>query len=269
MRVSRALVNVFLAIFCFIMLIPILWMLLISFKTRSEINQANTILPAIWTLENYLKVFKTVPIGRWFLNSLLVTGSVTLIVLFTSSLVGFVFAKYKFRFKKTIFWFILATMMVPPQTTMIPTFMLINKLGLYDTLPSLILPVMVGGFGIYLCRQFIEDVPDSICEAAVIDGASDFFVYWRVVIPLIRPALGALAIFTFLASWNDYMLPLLYLNKPENWTLSLAITFFSTQRTTDIGAIMATATLVMLPVTVVFLVLQKQFIKGIAITGLK
>jgi ABC-type glycerol-3-phosphate transport system permease component len=160
-------------------------------------------------------------------------------------------------------------MMVSPQVTMVPSFLLINKLGLYDKLPSLVIPGMVGGFGIFLCRQFIEDIPNSLCEAAFIDGANSFFVYFRIIIPLIRPAIGALTIFTFLLYWNEYMLPLLYLNRVENMTMSLAISFFSTQRTTDIGAIMAAATLVMFPVTVVFFAFQKQFIQVIAITGLK
>jgi len=265
----RIFVSVFLTIFAAIMIIPYLWMLLLSFKLQVEISKANTILPELWTLRNYFRVFEVVPIIRWFFNSVLVTVSATTIILFTSTLVGFVFAKYQFRFKNLVFWFILATMMVPPQTTMIPSFLLINKLGLYDKLPSLFISGMVGGFGIFLCRQFIEDVPNSLCEAARIDGAKDFYIYFRIILPLIRPAIGALGIFTFLQYWNEYMLPLLYLNKIENMTMSLAISFFSTQRTTDIGAIMAAATLVMLPVTIVFLIFQKQFIKGIAITGLK
>ena len=251
------------------MLVPFFWMLLLSFKFQTEISMANTILPRVWTLRNYSRVFETVPIIRWFLNSVIVTVSATAIILFTSSLVGFVFAKYQFHFKNFVFLFILATMMVSTQVTMIPSFLLINWLGLYDRLPSLVVPGMIGGFGIFLCRQFIEDIPNSLFEAAIIDGAKDFSVYFRIVIPLIRPCIGALAIFTFLQYWNEYMLPLLYLNKIENMTMSLAISFFSTQRTTDIGAIMAAATLVMIPVAIVFLVFQKQFIKGIAITGLK
>jgi len=265
----RFFMYIFLTVVAVLMLIPYLWMLLLSFKLQTEISMANTILPKVWTLRNYFRVFEVVPIVRWFFNSLAVTGTATLIILFTSTLVGFIFAKYRFPLKNIIFWFILATMMMPPQTTMIPSFLLINKLGLYDKLPSLIVPGMVGGFGIFLCRQFIEDIPNSLCEAARIDGAKDFYIYFRIIIPLIRPAIGALTIFTFLQYWNEYMLPLLYLNKIENMTMSLAIAFFSTQRTTDIGAIMAAATLVMLPVTIVFLALQKQFIKGIAIAGLK
>jgi len=251
------------------MLVPFFWMLLLSMKFQVEISQANTILPKIWTIQNYIKVFQTVPVMRWFLNSAIITGSATFIILFTSSIVGFVFAKYRFRFKNLVFLFILGTMMVSPQVTMIPSFLLISRLGLYDRLAALIIPGMVGGFGIFLCRQFIEDIPNSLVEAAIIDGAKDFYIYIRIIVPLIRPAIGALAIFTFLQYWNEYMLPLIYLNKIENMTMSLAIAFFSTQRSTDIGAIMAAATMVMLPVAVFFLIFQKQFIKGIAITGLK
>jgi len=265
----RIVVYVFLAVIAFLMLIPYFWMLLLSFKPQVEISQANTILPATWTIRNYIKVFQTVPMIRWFFNSVFVTMTATTIILFTSSIVGFVFAKYEFRFKNVVFWFILATMMVTPQVTMVPSFLLINKIGLYDKLPSLVIPGMVGGFGIFLCRQFIEDIPNSLCEAALIDGARSFFIYFKIIIHLIRPALGALAIFTFLLYWNEYMLPLLYLNKIQNMTMSLAISFFSTQRTTDVGAIMAAATVVMMPVTIVFFVLQKQFIRGIAITGMK
>lgn len=250
-------------------ILPFVWMLLNSFKLQAEIARGKTFLPAVWTLRNYSKVFDTVPIWGWLKNSATVTVAATLIILFTSTLVGFVFAKYRFRGKNLCFWLILATMMVPAQATMIPSFLLINQLGLYDKLAALVIPGMISGFGIFLCRQFIEEVPDSLCEAALIDGATDFYIYGRIILPLIRPAIGALTIFTFLQYWNDYLGPLLYINKPQNMTLALAISFFSNQRTADTGAIMAVATLVMLPVTLVFLGFQKQFIKGIAITGMK
>jgi len=168
-----------------------------------------------------------------------------------------------------IFWFILATMMVPSQTTMIPSFLLIETIGLYNNLAALVVPSMVGGFGIYLCRQFIEDIPSSLCEAACIDGARNLYIYWRIIVPLIMPAISALAIFTFLAKWNDYLGPLLYLNDTDKMTMPLALRFFSSQRKSDVGAIMAASAMVMLPVTIVFLAFQKQFIKGIAITGMK
>jgi len=265
----RILIYSLFAIFCAMVVFPFIWMVLLSFKTMQEISRANTFLPQAWTIRNYISVFTRTPILYWFRNSVVVTVTATTITLFTSSLVGFVFAKFRFRRKTLVFWFILATMMIPAQTTMIPSFLLISNLGLYDKLAAIIIPGMVGGFGIFLCRQFIADIPDSLCEAAIIDGAGSFCIYIRIILPLIRPAIGALAIFTFLENWNDYMRPLLYLNKIENMTMSLAISFFSTQRASDIGAIMAAATLVMLPVTIVFFVFQKQFIRSIAVTGMK
>jgi ABC-type glycerol-3-phosphate transport system permease component len=265
----RAIIYTLLAVFGVIVVFPFVWMLLLSFKSMVEINRANTFLPETWTIRNYITVFTRVPILSWFRNSVVVTVSATTIILLTSSLIGFVFAKFDFKLKDMFFWFILATMMVPPQTTMIPSFILISNIGLYDKLAALVVPTMIGGFGIFLCRQFIADIPDSLCEAALIDGAGPFYIYFRIIVPLIRPAIGALTIFMFLQYWNDYMNPLLYINKPENMTMSLAISFFSSQRSTDIGAIMAAATLVMLPVTIVFLAFQKQFIKSVAIAGMK
>jgi len=250
-------------------LMPYAGMLLNSFKEKAEVLKGRTFWPSKFILDNYVTVFTKAPILTWFRNSVITATTGTVIMLFTSTLCGFVFAKYEFRGKNVIFWTILATMMVPAQVTMIPSFLLVQGLGMYDKLSALIVPGMVGGFGIYLCRQFIEDIPDSLCEAAAIDGASDMFVYRRVILPLIIPAISALAIFTFLEKWNDYLGPLLYLSDPKNMTMPLALNFFSSQRQSDIGAIMAASALVMAPVTVVFLSFQKQFIKGIAITGLK
>ena len=252
-----------------IFLMPYAWMIVNSFKDKAEIMKGRSFWPEEFTLQNYVTVFTKAPIFSWFQNSVIISVSGTLIILFTSSLAGFVFAKYEFKYKQLAFWFILAMMMVPVQTTMIPSFLLIEKLGLYDSLAALIVPGMVGGFGIYLCRQFIEGIPDSLCEAASIDGANDMYIYWHIILPLIVPCLSALAIFTFLERWNDYLGPLLYLSDPKRMTMPLALSFFTDQRQSDVGAIMAAATLVMLPVTVVFLCFQKQFIKGIAITGMK
>jgi ABC-type glycerol-3-phosphate transport system permease component len=268
-HLTQALIIAVMLLIGILFLLPYAWMVLNSFKEKAEIMKGKTFWPNEFILTNYVTVMTKAPILSWFQNSVVVSVTGTVIVLFTSSLAGFVFGKYEFRGKKLLFWFIMATMMVPAQTTMIPSFLLIERLGLYDKLLALIIPGMVGGFGIYLCRQFIEDIPDSLCEAACIDGASDLFVYVRIIVPLIVPALSALAIFTFLAKWNDYLGPLLYLSDPRNMTMPLALSFFTSQRQSDVGAIMAAATLVMLPVTVVFLLFQKQFIKGIAITGLK
>lgn len=256
-------------IVCVAFLMPYAWMLINSIKPRAEILKAKNFWPQKPTWDNYITVFKEAPMLAWFKNSVFVTVVGTLIVLFTSSIAGFVFAKYEFKGKNFWFIFILATMMVPAQVTMIPSFMLIDKLHLYDSLWSLIIPGMVMGTGIFMCRQFAEDIPTALCEAATIDGASDFYVYSRIILPLIRPALGALTIFTFLAKWNDFLGPLLYLGSTKKMTLPLALNFFTGRKTSDVGAVMAAAALVMLPVTIVYLAMQKQFVKGIAITGMK
>ena len=249
--------------------VPYMAMIFNSLKERAEIMKGRTFWPDKLIWDNYVTVFTKAPIFSWFKNSVLTSVIGTVAMLFTSSIAGFVFAKYEFRWKNAIFWCILATMMVPVQATMIPTFLLVQGMGMYDSISALIVPRLVGGFGIYLCKQFIEEIPDSLCEAAAIDGASDMFVYRRIVLPLIGPALSALAIFTFLEKWNDYLGPLLFLSNPRNMTMPLAISYFNSQRQSDVGATMAASTLVMLPVTVVFLCFQKQFIKGIAITGMK
>ena len=268
-KVYNVIVILVMMLIGLIFILPYVWMLLNSFKPLTEIAKGKTFWPKQWTMKNYHTVMTQAPIWKWLRNSVITSVSGTVIMLVTSSLAGFVFAKYSFKGKEFIFMFILATMMVPSQTTMIPSFLLVQGLGMYDSLLALIIPRMVGGFGIFLCRQFIMDIPDELVEAAHIDGANDMFIYSRVIVPLIRPALGALAIFTFLGQWNDYLGPLLYLSRTANMTMPLAINYFSSQHLSDVGAIMAAATLIMLPVTVVFLSFQKQFVEGIAITGMK
>lgn len=260
----------FLMLIAALVVFPYLLMLLSSFRTTSEMMRNPTVIwPIEWTLKGYIKVFTKTPFFKWFLNSLIITVSVTVGVLFTSTITGFVFAKFKFKGSETLFWIILATMMVPAQVTMIPSFLVVNWLGLYNKLAALIVPALVSAFGIFLCKQFIEEIPDSLCEAARIDGASSMTIYLRIILPQIRPAIGALAIFTFLGTWNDYLGPLIMLSDTDRMTLPLALTFFNTNHSTDLGATMAAAALVMMPVTIVFLAFQKQFIKGISIAGMK
>lgn len=266
---SNIIIIVLMSLFCSVFMMPYVRMILDSFKTRVEVMKGTTLFPKKFILDNYRTVFQKTPIVNWFFNSLWTSALVTAVTLFTSSLAGFVFAKYKFKGKQLIFWFIMATMMVPAQTTMIPSFLIIQKLGLYDNLFALVFPSLVGGFGIFLCKQFIEDIPDSMVEAASIDGAGNMRIFFMVILPLIKPALSALAIFTFLAKWNDYLNPLLYLSDINRMTMPLALSFFTSQRTSDLGGVMAAATLVILPVTIVFLSFQKQFVRGISITGMK
>lgn len=263
-------IFIILGILAIFFVLPYVWMILNSFKSTKEILMSpKNIIPETFTLAGYEKVLTQSPFFTWFKNSAFITITNTVVILFVSALVGYVFSKFEFRFKNVLFIIVLATMMVPAQTTMIPSFLLISKLGLYNTAGALILPSFVNAFGIYLCKQFCDEIPKEIIESAKLDGASDIKIFFRIVMPMIRPALGALAIFTFLTYWNDYLNPLIMLSEVKKMTLPLALSFFAQQHMADLSAQMAASALIMVPVTIVFMAFQKQFIKGIAMTGMK
>ncbi len=267
---SRIVIFAILALVSVIIVVPYIWMLSNSFKSTMEtMVDASHLLPKQPTLEGYHKVLFDSPFFKWLRNSLVIAVTDTVIVLFTSSILGYIFARFQFRGKQLLFAILMFTMMVPAQVTMITSFLLIDRIGLNDTLFALIIPMMVNAFGVYLCKQFCEEIPRELMESARIDGAGDFRVYFSIVLPQIRPALGALAIFTFLEHWNDYLNPLIYLSSSDKMTLPLALSFFSTQHQTDLSAVMAAAALIMIPSAIVFIIFQKQFIRGIALTGMK
>ncbi|MGO5052546.1 carbohydrate ABC transporter permease [Lachnospiraceae bacterium LCP25S3_G4] len=269
-RGYHIIILLFLSACSVITMFPIMWMIFTSFKSNADIRLNPThLLPEVWTLEGYIKAITEAPLGTWFLNSVIVTGITTIFVIFTSTLIGYIFAKYEFKYKKSLFLLLLATMMVPGQVTMIPRFLMIQKMGIFNTLGALIIPGIVSAFGIYLSRQFIADIPDSICEAAKIDGAGPLKIYWNIILPNIRPAIGSLGIFTAMGLWNDYLNPLIMLNDVEKMTLPLALSVFSNQHSKDLSTMMAAGTLMMLPMIVLFIIFQKQFIRGLALSGMK
>lgn len=266
----KAIMMAILITVCIIIVLPYVWMLSNSFKsTKETLTDARHFIPRNFTLQGYQSVLFESPFFKWLLNSTLIAVIVVFVVLFSSTLVGYIFARYNFKMKKFLFMVLLATMMVPAQTTMIPAFLLINKMGLYDTLWAVIIPTCISAFGIYLCKQFCEEIPKELLESARIDGASDFIIYLKIVLPQIRPAIGALAIFSFLECWNDYLRPLLYLSSTDKMTLPLALSYFSTSHSSNLSATMAAAALIMVPTAIVFMIFQKQFVKGIAMTGMK
>lgn len=261
---------VFLSLFSLAMMYPLVWMLMTSFKSNADIRTNRTrFFPEVWTLAGYRTAFAKAPIGQWFLNSILTTGLITLAVIFTSTFLGYLFAKYEFRGKKVLFGLLLATMMVPPQVTMIPRYLMIQDFHLFNTLWALIVPGLVSAFAVYLARQQIADIPDSLCEAAKLDGAGPMRIYWSIILPNIRPAIGSIGIFTAMANWNDYLNPLLMLNDMNKMTLPLGLVFFDTEHTSNLSATMAAAALMMLPMIVLFILFQKQFIKGMLLSGMK
>ena len=260
----------FLTVFSIIMVYPMAWMLMTSFKSNADIQINKTkFFPEKWTIEGYQTAFEKAPIAQWFINSILVVVIVTAAVIITSTLIGYIFAKYEFKGKKVLFVLLLATMMVPPQVTMIPRYLMIQEMHLFNTLGALIVPGLVSAFSIYMARQFIADVPDSLCEAAKIDGAGPFRIYWSVILPNIKPAIGSIGIFTAMMNWNDYLNPLLMLNDMEKMTLPLGLVIFDTQRVADMSATMAAASMMMMPMIIIFVIFQKQFVKGMTMSGIK
>ena len=263
-------IIVFLSIFSLIMMYPMGWTMMTAFKTNADIRLNRTkFFPREWSIDGFITAFEKAPVGRWFLNSILITAIITIAIILSSTLIGYVFAKFEFKGKKLLFVIMLATMMVPGQVTMIPRYLMIQKIHLYNTIWGIILPGLVSAFSIYLAKQFIEDVPDSLCEAAKIDGAGSLRIYWSVILPNIRPAIGSIGIFTAMQVWNDYLNPLLMLNDMDKMTLPLGLVIFEGQRSTDLSATMAMATIVMLPMIIIFLLFQKQFVKGMTLSGIK
>lgn len=268
--ITRFVILIFMIVLAIIFMMPYFWMLSNSFKSTGEILvNPEHLLPLEPTVSGYVKVLTKSPFFDWLKNSTFITVTNTVVILFTSALVGYVFSKFEFKRKNLLFGILLASMMVPVQTTMIPSFLLINEMGLYNTSAALILPSFVNAFGIFLCKQFCDEIPKELIESARIDGASDIRIFQKIIVPQIRPALGALAIFTFLNYWNDYLNPLIMLNEVKKMTMPLALSFFASQHMADLSATMAASALIMIPVTIVFIIFQKQFIKGISMTGMK
>jgi multiple sugar transport system permease protein len=272
MKVKPVYIAIFIGLFLLslFMILPFFWMLSNSLKSTKELLvDPKHLIPVNFTISGYIKVLTKSPFFYWFRNSLFITVTNTLVILLSSTIVGFVFSKFEFKFKKVLFMLVLATMMVPTHTTMIPGFLLINALGLYNTAGALIVPSFVNAFGIFLSKQACDDIPNELIEAARMEGASNWSIYLKIVLPLLKPTVGALTIFTFLNYWNDYLNPLIMINDIKKMTLPLALSYFSSQHTADLSATMAASALIMMPVIIVFLMFQKQFIKGIATTGMK
>ena len=259
-----------LIIFAFIMLMPFVWMLLSTFKDQRELFEfPPKFLPKKFTVINYIEVFKTVPFVRYYLNSLLVTFTSVVLNLFSSSLAGFAFAKYRFKGREIIFKVILGAMMIPFPVTIIPLYIMVYNLGLVDSYFALIMTGSVSIFGTFLMRQFIVNIPDDLLDAARIDGSSEFGTYVRIILPNLRAPLSALAVFSFMSTWNAFLWPLLVVNDDSHRTVQLGVQFF-TQRYGDLIHLQITAAaMAIIPIIVLYLFLQRQFIQGITMTGLK
>lgn len=270
-RISkRVLAHGVLYTFALLTVAPFLWMILTSFKPLGEIlTYPPTWWPDVFTFENYENAFSAAPFGRFYVNSLFVAVAVTLGQLVTCSLAAYVFARMQFWGRDVLFYIFLGTMMVPAHVTMIPSFMILHWLGWIDSYAALIVPGLASAFGTFLLRQFFMTIPKELEEAAFIDGCSRFGVLWRIIIPLAKPALATLAIFTFMTLFNDFLWALIVIDSQEMYTVQLGLAIFRDRYSTEWGSLMAGSVVATLPILLVFFFAQKYFIKGITLSGMK
>jgi multiple sugar transport system permease protein len=253
-----------------IMLLPLVWMIVTSLQTQAEsLHFPPVLVPRSLNVDNYPNALRSAPFGRWFVNTFVVTSTVVVSNLLLCSLAGYAFARIRFFGREATFMLCLATLMVPFQVVMIPTFLIVKKLGLFDSLPALIAPNLVNAFGIFMLRQFFRTLPVELEEAARIDGASRLGVLFKIVLPLSLPALATLAVIQFMWTWNDFLWPLIAVFSQRNFTLQLGLTVFQGSHDVFWPLIMAGNVMSMIPMLVLFFVAQRYFVRGIATTGLK
>jgi multiple sugar transport system permease protein len=250
---------------------PFAWMLLGSFKSTTELRQS----PPTWwpedpSLDNYTQLFSRLNFDVYFRNSAIVAIVVTVGNLIFCSMLGYALAMLDFRGKKLLFALVMGTLLIPGVVTFVPLFVLVANAGLVDTLPGLFLPWLVGPFGVFLMRQFILGLPRDLLDAGRVDGAGELRIFARIILPLCGPALATLGILTFLASWNNFLWPLVVAQTEDSYTLPVALALYSKgQNATNYGLLLAGATVVVMPILLLFLAFQRKFIEGIATTGIK
>ena len=254
----------------FIALVPMIWMISASLMPTGEATTfPPRLFPSTVTFEHYRAVFTGLNMRRYLLNSTIIAFTVTAISLFINSMAGYAFAKLRFRGRDRLFRFLGTGLVIPVQVAMLPLFLLMKQLGLINTYWGVIIPTLASIFGIFLIRQYAQSIPDELLDAARIDGASELRIYFSIVLPVIRPILVTLAIFTFMSTWNDFMWPLIVLNDESMFTLPVALANLSGERVQDTELMMAGSVLTTLPVLLVFIVLQRYYIEGITAGSVK
>lgn len=269
--VSTLSLHLLLILGAIFMITPFVWMVLTSLKT---VSQAFKIppdwIPHPFVWQNYPDSWQALPFNTAYFNSLYIAVVVVIAQLLTCSMAGYAFARIRFPFRDAIFLLFLATLMIPFQLTSIPLFLIMRQLGWLDTHLSVIVPAaLFNAFGVFLMRQFVRGIPIELEEAAIIDGANRWTLYWRVVLPLIQPGLAALGILSFLGQWNSFFTPLIMLNSPSNFTVPLMLTQFVGQYTTQWTLLMAGSAIAIVPVLIIYILSQRYIIQGVALTGLK
>ena len=267
----KILVYAILIIMAALMLVPFFWMLSASIKSDRQVFAMN---PFVWIPENpkwdnYIKIWTKIPMLKFVQNTVILTIVVTILQLVTSSFAAYAFAKLDFKHKDKLFVAYIATIAMPWQVYMVPQFIMMRSMGLNDKLLAMVCLQAFSAFGVFLMKQFYEGIPNELCEAARIDGMSEYKIYSKIMLPLSKPALSTLIIFTFVNTWNDYLGPLIYLKTEDHKTIQLGLKMFIGQYSSEYGLIMAGSVLSLIPVLIIFMCMQKYFVEGIASTGIK
>ena len=251
-------------------LAPLLWMVSASFMSPGESNTfPPRLLPQQPTLQNYVDLFTRLVLARSFVNSAMVAVAATLISLLVNSMAGYAFAKLRFLGRERLFRTLLAALVIPGQVGMLPLFLMLKSLGLVNTMAGVVVPFMAGIFGIFMIRQYALSIPDDLLDAARVDGAGEYRIFWTIVLPVIRPILVTLAVFVFLSAWNDFMWPLIVLSDEAKYTLPVALASLSGEHVQDTELMMAGSVLTVLPVVVLFISLQRAYIRGVMMGSVK
>lgn len=269
-RAHSVLVHAGLIALTALCLAPLLWMLSVSFMPAGGASRfPPPLLPSAPTLDNYRALFERIGMGGYFLNSVIVSAATTLLSLIVNAMAGYAFAKLRFAGRERIFKALLAALVIPSQVAMLPLFLMLKQMGLVNSFAGVVVPGLASVFGIFLVRQYARSIPDELMEAARIDGAGEWLIFWRIVLPMLKPVLVTLAIFTFMGTWNDFMWPLIVLTDQSNYTLPVALASLSREHIQDVEMMMAGAVLTLLPVLALFLALQRYYIQGLLLGSVK
>lgn len=267
---QRALTHFFLMLVSLTMITPFVWMVLSSFKSDGEMMAIPMRwLPTVWRTNNYVTTFNMAPWGRYLVNTLVITGSSVLLQLLVASMAAYAFARLQFKLRNLLFVIYLSTMMLPYQVTMVPSFIIIKNFGWIDNHLSLIVPNAFSVFGVFMLRQFFLSIPTELEEAARIDGCGHLRLFWEIIMKNSKPALATLTLFIFKGVWNEFLRPMLYLNKQELWTMSLGLSKFQGNYVSMWSNLMCGAVVTVIPVIIVFMFTQRYFIEGIVASGIK
>jgi len=249
--------------------IPFIWMISSSFKPESEVLQIPpTLFPENPTMENYLNLFESMNFGVYLRNTLVIV-LFSILGLFFNAMAGYGFAKFHFKGKEKIFYIVLATMMIPAQVTMIPVYLILNEMGLTNTMAGIILPGLAAAFSIFLFRQFMTTIPTDLLEAARLDGAGEFYIFFKLIVPIAKPIFAVQGILTFIGAWNSFLWPLIIANDESLYTLSVGLSLLQGQYANNFGLQMAGAAFMVVPIIIIFSFFQKYIVEGFTMSGIK